>query len=837
MSIEDQQALPQNYILEKKYKILSVIGSGAFGITYLVEHLRFSSQHVIKEYFPDTAFRDSEYFIHPVSSNDKEFFDWGLKQFIEEAKLLNKLTHPNVVKVTDVFEDYGTAYFVMPYLGKYTLYNWIKSHQSPSVDELNAIYIPLLEGLKYIHDQGLYHGDIKPENIIISDSGIATLIDFGSARQSFISKTRTMGQILTPPYAPIEQYSSRTLFAPTLDIYSLGACIYESVSSKSIPEAPDRLQNDGIEKLSTNQNYLDKYPLYFLNGVDKSLSFYDKDRQKSALEFQQDLLDYHETKQQAVKEPKDTGHSAGVSYSLKNKKINDNKAASSYHMENNDHKNGDKKTLRILAACVAVALIGSLVVFGSKFMNGNQGDCTTPDCLTAHSSSTPKSNDDTLNNIEEMSRTVNFNIQGSNTIGSSLMPKLVTDYFVHKKNYSNPKYKKDSLEYQKITFDNQLGEPFIVGVGSYGSGTGIQALSDYNADIAMSSRPIKDKEVAVLQELGKGDMKDPSQEIVIGVDGIAIIVHQSNKVKSLTKSQLKDIFSGKISDWSDVGGNTGKINLYIRNKNSGTRDTFESLVMAGEAMAKSLEFEDSNKLSSKVSSDIGGIGYIGLPYINSAKALAVSDSNETTAFLPTVFTVATEDYPLSRRLFLYLNKDASQDSRDFVRYITSEQGQRIVEESGFIKLTPELMKEKNTYHGSNDGYISLINNAERMNTTFRFAFNSSTLDNKARQDLTRVTSMIAESNKNGTRKKLVLVGFSDSRGSECINNAISYERAKLVADELQSYGVKADIITGLGSEAPVADNTTDAGREKNRRVELWLAPNTVTANFKKLPTC
>ena len=114
------------------YIVLKVLGSGAFGITYLAEHIHFGSQHVIKEYLPDSGVRVQGLTVQAKSSSDQEIFNWGLNGFFNEAKLLYGLNHPNVVKVTDLFEANGTAYFVMPYLRGITLHQWIKEHPNPS---------------------------------------------------------------------------------------------------------------------------------------------------------------------------------------------------------------------------------------------------------------------------------------------------------------------------------------------------------------------------------------------------------------------------------------------------------------------------------------------------------------------------------------------------------------------------------------------------------------------------------------------------------------------------------------------------------------------------------
>jgi WD40 repeat protein len=276
------------------YRINQVLGSGAFGITYLATHRYLDTQHVIKEYLPDCGMREhNRSTVSPKSSSDKDLFDWGLKCFFDEAKLLHRLSHPHVVKVTDLFEANSTAYFVMPYLRGITLHEWMKSHPQPSQDELEAIFVPLLEGLKYIHDKNLLHRDIKPENIFITERGNPILIDFGSARMAIGQKSRALTQVLTPHFAPIEQYRTKGIFTPALDLYSLVACMYRAITGKMPEEAPNRLETDEQHKLA-GSDYEKRYAAHFLQAIDKGLSLYAKDRYQNGFDLQKDLVGFDE---------------------------------------------------------------------------------------------------------------------------------------------------------------------------------------------------------------------------------------------------------------------------------------------------------------------------------------------------------------------------------------------------------------------------------------------------------------------------------------------------------------------------------------------------------------
>ena len=167
----------------------------------------------------------------------------------------------------------------------------------------------------------------------------------------------------------------------------------------------------------------------------------------------------------------------------------------------------------------------------------------------------------------------------------------------------------------------------------------------------MASRKIKPAEQAMLTALG--DMTSPACEHVLALDGIAIVVNKGNAVPSLSRKQIEAIFSGQTTDWSQVGGRPGHIELFARDDRSGTYDTFKSLVLESASLApETKRFEDSNALSDAVAADPNGIGFVGLPFVRSARAVPVSDQN-TAPLLPSAFTVAREDYVFSRRLFLY----------------------------------------------------------------------------------------------------------------------------------------------------------------------------------------
>ena len=413
-----------------------------------------------------------------------------------------------------------------------------------------------------------------------------------------------------------------------------------------------------------------------------------------------------------------------------------------------------------------------------------------------------------------------LHIQGSNTVGAQLTPELVKSWLEHT-GYATTEVERAD-EMTKLHAENQAGNGIDVVIEAKGSSTGFRGLLEGTADLGMSSRRIKQKEIASLASLG--EMTSLESEHVIALDGIAVIVHPDNPISTLNKSQIRDIFAGKIRNWKQVGGNNGNINLYARDDQSGTYEVFKNLVLGKEATLaeKTKRFADNAELSGEVSSDPLGIGFVGLPYILRSKALAVSDG-EAPAISPSKFSVATEDYALSRRLYMYTPKQASTNPLvlEFIDYVHSEPAQSVVERVGFItqqiylsnlqpgEQYPPEMKE-------------LAKGAKRLSVNMRFAERTVYLDNKAKRDADRVYDFLKQTGK--LTDGLLLFGFAENKpgGLRSAGYNRSVRRADQVAKYLADKGVRIATSRGYGGAAPVASNETLLGQEKNRRVELWL---------------
>ncbi|MBY8944853.1 phosphate ABC transporter substrate-binding/OmpA family protein [Pseudomonas sp. SH10-3B] len=411
-------------------------------------------------------------------------------------------------------------------------------------------------------------------------------------------------------------------------------------------------------------------------------------------------------------------------------------------------------------------------------------------------------------------------IQGSNTIGAALGPALVKGLMEHQGLQAVHVEPAEGANEQRVVGKTRQGKTVTVEVAAHGSSTGFAALKKSTADLAASSRPIKDSELVDLEPLG--DLKSREAEQVIAIDGLAIILNPHNPLNTLNTEQLAQIFNGEVSTWEALGGIGGAIHLYARDDQSGTYDTFKELVLRlrGKPLAASAKrFESSEALSDAVSQDPQGIGFIGLPYVRQAKAVAIVDG-DSQPMLPLNSLIATEDYPLSRRLFFYLPPSSSNPwAKALVDFAQSSKGQAIVAANGFIAQQVQAIAVEPRSSMPED-YQAIARDAQRLTVNFRFEEGSASLDNKARQDLQRVVAYLNGHAK--LDKQVTLVGFGDAKNDPQRAALLSKLRAMAVRRELVKSGVVLRDIRGFGAQMPVAANTADEGRIKNRRVEVWV---------------
>ena len=409
-----------------------------------------------------------------------------------------------------------------------------------------------------------------------------------------------------------------------------------------------------------------------------------------------------------------------------------------------------------------------------------------------------------------------FKIKGSNTIGAQLAPNLVAKYLAAKGG-TDIRIAPTAVANEQIVSARVDDFRVQVHVAAHGSGTGFSALSGGDADIAASSRPIKSKEKKLFKNL---DMNESKREHVIAIDGLAIIVNPNNPINELSIDQVGQLFAGEISNWQELGGANQSVQLFARDNKSGTFDTFKSQVLKrGYKLSANAErFESNANLANSVLNTAGGIGFTPLATIGEGKALRIRDS-ESTPLNPEHLTVATEDYPLARRLFMYTNNSENVFVNEFITFVQSTQGQLTVSETGFVSQNIEALNI--SLDGEYPiGYQFLADHSERLSFNFRFKPDSYDLDNKAHIDLDRLVSfMKLPQNKN---RKIMLYGFSGKESHELQGSVSSELRVLKVKRALKELGINASAATGYGDINPVATNDNDDFKQRNHRVEVWL---------------
>ena len=233
-----------------------------------------------------------------------------------------------------------------------------------------------------------------------------------------------------------------------------------------------------------------------------------------------------------------------------------------------------------------------------------------------------------------------------------------------------------------------------IAVSGGGSGTGIAALINGRVDLADSSRPIKTREMNDASRAGVNPV-----EWKVALDGLSAVVHPSNPIGSLTLDQLRAIYTGVITDWSEVGGTPGVIVAYGRQSNSGTYIFWKELVLGNEDYRSDMLHLNGNAdIVEAVSQDPRGIAYVGIAYVvqrqGDIKILGVKTAESGDPLFPTLETILDGTYPISRFLYIYTDGVPQGAVRDYLRWILGHDGQEIVEEQGYIPIPTSLMEEQ-----------------------------------------------------------------------------------------------------------------------------------------------
>ena len=289
MPIDHVNALPPGTRFEE-YRLDAVLGAGGFGITYRAYDANLDKFVAIKEYLPsEFATRAERYTVVPQSSTDAQDYHWGLNRFLDEARTLARFDHPHLNRVYRFFESNGTAYMVLEYIQGETLADRLSREPQLPEESLRRLLEEVLSGLEVMHDAGYVHRDIKPGNLMLrEEDGSAVVLDFGAARQAVGQRSKAITSILTPGYAPVEQYDGKVdRVGAWTDIYALGMVAYRCISGLSDSDLPDAVARmlaytkGGTTLPPAVESGKSKYSAKLLEAIDWAIEVDEENRPQS----------------------------------------------------------------------------------------------------------------------------------------------------------------------------------------------------------------------------------------------------------------------------------------------------------------------------------------------------------------------------------------------------------------------------------------------------------------------------------------------------------------------------------------------------------------------------
>jgi tRNA A-37 threonylcarbamoyl transferase component Bud32 len=283
MPQESRLALPVGTTLQE-YTVEWTLGIGGFGVTYLAMDTNLEAEVAIKEYFPsDMCARESGGGVRIKTPDEEPAFKEGLDKFLKECRVLANFKHPNVVRVSRFFQANNTAYMVMDYESGESFKDWLAARKTMEEALLLKMILPLLDGLDVVHKAGFLHRDIKPANIYVRQDDSMVLLDFGAARHAVGTRSRSLTTIVTPGYAPFEQYHSHGKQGPWTDLYAFGGMLYWVVTGAKPVEAPARIKNDAM--VPASKAGAGRFSAPLLAAIDWALIPDENKRPQSVAEF------------------------------------------------------------------------------------------------------------------------------------------------------------------------------------------------------------------------------------------------------------------------------------------------------------------------------------------------------------------------------------------------------------------------------------------------------------------------------------------------------------------------------------------------------------------------
>ena len=434
-------------------------------------------------------------------------------------------------------------------------------------------------------------------------------------------------------------------------------------------------------------------------------------------------------------------------------------------------------------------------------------------------------------------------LSGSATMAEVLLPALI-EGFALRNGYQTRREALDaeSFEYLLLEQENRPAARFTF--LSSNTDEGFADLLAQEADLVMAQREIRPAERTLARAANMGDMTSASRSRVIALDALVPVVSRDNPVTRISLPQLADVFSGRISNWQDLGGPDAPISLHLAVPGSGLAQAFEDRVLTSHGVKLAAELrqhERDRSLVRHVATDPFAIGITSYAVTGSTRMLTLTGPCGF-SLRASRRTIKTEDYPLTVPLFLYLpERRLPKVARDFLAYVRGPGAQIVIRRAGFVDQAPEKISPNSQGDrlgnailaaGSELGLKELqrlvrgIFGLQRLTTSFRFEAGSARPDAQSRSNVAQLARALETGLYDGRR--LVFIGFSDGEGPAAANRQIALQRAKAVRDavlaaaEPQSSARVLVEVEAFGEALPMACDDSAWGRQVNRRVEVWV---------------
>lgn len=467
--------------------------------------------------------------------------------------------------------------------------------------------------------------------------------------------------------------------------------------------------------------------------------------------------------------------------------------------------------LMILMVAIIIAGIAALLYLGWTFQVGSKTDNADKEWIV------PVTGDFAPGRTK--SDNVLFRLAGTKRSSAELMPEMVAAW-MRARGYSGVI---NSTSNQIATIKGSKGGKeyrVLIALGS--AKGGFEAFTQGRIEGVVSNRPIDASEADRLSALG--DMTGSTNEKIIALGVSAVYVNTSNAISNMNGETLGRIMSGEITDWSEISDRqSGEIHIKVEDQGGDSGNSILDKLLGDRQLIDSVKsYPNAGDVIGAVSRDNNAIGFSHMEKnMGAVKVVAVHERNAR-AFEPNEFNVATEAYPFTERVHLYIGSVGADPSiRDFADFAISPAGQEVVKRVGLGAQQLSSVAYPAPKEAPRD-YIAFASSARRMNFDFRFQQGANELDNKAIADLARLAAFMQKENID--QKRIALFGFADNVGAHQTNVGLAQSRAQTVLAELNEIGINPAVVRAYGEVLPVGANAFEAGRIKNRRVEVWVCP-------------